>query len=276
MGGKDRSQGALAEYTPQERRLRFLLIHGGFHGAWCWRDLIPQIERLGHEAVAIDLPGHGERRAEPSTLANRCDIIVSAMRQGDVLVGHSAGGFDITLAANAACEKVGHLVYLAAGVPIEGHTLLEALGGAQGRDSHADDEISRLQDMVPSRALRPTTDGYVEWVDKDLARQYFYHDCSEQLLDWAFEQLTPAPQQILTEPVTMPRFWTAALPRSYIACLKDRIVPFAKALAFAGRLGVMPLFIGTSHSPFFSRPAELAALLMRATATRPVAAPQSY
>jgi pimeloyl-ACP methyl ester carboxylesterase len=255
--------------------MRFLLIHGGFHGAWCWRDLIPQIERLGHEAIAIDLPGHGERRAEHSTLANRRDAIVSVMRRGDVLVGHSAGGFDITLAADAASEKVGHLVYLAAGVPIEGHSLLEALGGAPASNAQTKDEIERLRDMVPNQALRPTPDGSLEWVDKGLAKRSFYHDCDEALANWAFERLSPAPQQILTEPVTLPRFWTAALPRSYIVCLKDRVLPFAKALAFAGRLGVMPLYLDSSHSPFFSRPAELAAVLVKAAATRAVAALQS-
>ena len=41
--------------------MRFLLIHGGFHGAWCWDRVVPELEQLGHKAVAIDLPGHGER-----------------------------------------------------------------------------------------------------------------------------------------------------------------------------------------------------------------------
>jgi pimeloyl-ACP methyl ester carboxylesterase len=252
--------------------VRFLLIHGGFHGAWCWRDLIPHIEHLGHQALAIDLPGHGERRAELSTLANRRDAIVSVMQHGDVLVGHSAGGFDMTLAADAACEKIGHLVYLAAAVPIEGCSLLEALGGDQRSNTQALGEIERVQEMIPSRALRATSDGCIEWADKELAREYFYDDCAEELADWAFARLTPAPQQILIERVTIPRFWAAAAPRSYIVCLRDRVVPFARALAFAGRLGVMPLFIEGSHSPFLSRPAELAALLVKATATRPVAA----
>jgi alpha-beta hydrolase superfamily lysophospholipase len=48
--------------------MRFVLIHGGFHGAWCWERTIPELERLGHEAIAIDLPGHGERRDERSPL----------------------------------------------------------------------------------------------------------------------------------------------------------------------------------------------------------------
>ena len=40
--------------------MRFVLIHGGFHAAWCWSTTIPELERLGHEAIAIE-PGHGER-----------------------------------------------------------------------------------------------------------------------------------------------------------------------------------------------------------------------
>jgi len=256
--------------------MRFLLIHGGFHGAWCWRDVIPQIERLGHEAVAIDLPGHGKRREQRSMLADRRDAIVSAMQPGDVLVGHSGGGFDITLAADAAPEKVGHLVYLAAGVPIEGRPLVEATGGAKGGNGDVNGEIDRLNRSIPSSALRPTPQGRLEWVDKDLARQIFYHDCDEQLVDWAFAQFSPAPPEILVEPVTIPRFWAAALPRSYIICLQDRALSYAESVAFAGRLGVIPLFIEGSHSPFLSRPAELAALLLKATATQPVAALQSF
>ncbi|MGR3365166.1 MAG: alpha/beta fold hydrolase, partial [Maritimibacter harenae] len=45
---------------------RFLLIHGSNHGAWCWRDTIPALEALGHEARAIDLPSHGD---DPTPIA---------------------------------------------------------------------------------------------------------------------------------------------------------------------------------------------------------------
>ena len=114
--------------------MRFLLVHGGFHGAWCWTRVIPELEALGHEAVAVDLPGHGERRDEASTVAGRRAAIVDLMQHGDVLVGHSGGGYDITLAADAAPQKVGHLVYLAAALPIEGRPLLEASGGRSATD----------------------------------------------------------------------------------------------------------------------------------------------
>src|SRR6201997_1834029 len=111
--------------------MRFVLIHGGFHGAWCWERTIPELARLGHAAIAIDLPGHGLRRDERSTNADRRDAILAVLQPGDVLVGHSGGGYDITLAADGAPEKVAHLVYLAAGLPLEGRSVLEATGGVK-------------------------------------------------------------------------------------------------------------------------------------------------
>ena len=41
---------------------QFLLVHGAFHGAWCWRKTVAELERRGHRAKAIDLPGQGEDR----------------------------------------------------------------------------------------------------------------------------------------------------------------------------------------------------------------------
>jgi pimeloyl-ACP methyl ester carboxylesterase len=107
--------------------MRFVFVHGGFHAAWCWERTITELQRLGHDAVAVDLPGHGARVDEESTLANRRDAIVSALQPGDVLVGHSGGGFDATLATDAAPELVSHICYLAAALPREGRTYPEAM-----------------------------------------------------------------------------------------------------------------------------------------------------
>src|SRR6516164_1837156 len=100
--------------------MRFVFVHGGFHAAWCWERTIAELRALGHEGIAVDLPGHGARVDEESTLTNRRDAIVSVLQPGDVLVGHSGGGFDITVAADAAPHLVSHMVYLAAGLPLEG------------------------------------------------------------------------------------------------------------------------------------------------------------
>ena len=249
--------------------MRFVLIHGGFHGAWCWTRVIPELEKLGHEAIAIDLPGHGERRDESSLLHERAGAIVEAMKDGDILVGHSGGGYDIAAAADMAPGKVGHLIYLAAGVPIEGKPLFVASGGASEQQAEGEG-IQKLNETIPSNAHCVTELGRLELVDREVGRHLFYHDCDEATVDYAFARLSPAPPEFLMDPIHFAHFWKADLPRSYIICLEDQALPFATAMKFAGRLGVVPQFIGGSHSPFFTRPAELAAMFVRATETKAV------
>ena len=103
----------------------FLLIHGASHGAWCWRDLIPELAALGHEARAIDLPGHGDDPTprETVTLDSYREAILAELRAGDILVGHSMGGYPITAAAEAEPDRVRALVYLCAYIPAPGRSL---------------------------------------------------------------------------------------------------------------------------------------------------------
>jgi pimeloyl-ACP methyl ester carboxylesterase len=248
-----------------------VLIHGGFHGAWCWSRTIPELRRLGHDAVAIDLPGHGERRDERSTLADRREAIVSVLQPGDVLVGHSGGGYDITVAADAAPHLVSHMVYLAAGLPLEGRTILDATGGATTQREGGEEDVTQLMtdETGMTRFIRPDARGRMECVDFEAVRDFFYHDCDPETAAWAYRMLTPAPVEFVLETVSLGTFWKADLPRSYVRCLQDRAKPHSLSVEVARRLGVDPLTIDTSHSPFLSRPRELAALLVRATTTMP-------
>jgi pimeloyl-ACP methyl ester carboxylesterase len=256
--------------------MRFVLIHGGFHGAWCWSRTIAALGRLGHEAFAIDLPGHGQRRDERSTLADRRDAILAVMQAGDVLVGHSGGGYDITLAADAAPGLVGHLVYLAAGLPKEGRTILEVIGGTAAPADGEPARVTRLTSSSLSQMVRPNAQGRLECVDPDAVRAYFYHDCDEATVAWAIARLTPAPVEFLVETVSVPVFWKADLPRSYILCLQDQGGMREQGPIFAERLGVVPLTIDSSHSPFLSQPDNLAEMLVEATGTRAIKAPCPY
>ncbi|MGH3967337.1 MAG: alpha/beta fold hydrolase, partial [Mycobacterium sp.] len=51
--------------------MRFVFVHGGFHAGWCWSRTVAELEKIGHTGIAVDLPGHGARLDEESTLANR-------------------------------------------------------------------------------------------------------------------------------------------------------------------------------------------------------------
>lgn len=253
--------------------MRFILVHGGFHGAWCWDRVVPELAKLGHEALALDLPGHGERAAErPAGYRGRIQPILDVLRDGDVLVGHSGGGYDIAVAANHAPGRIGHMIFLAAGLPVEGKSVVEATGGATERDAAGNTRATRLMDDATGmlRFIRPLPDGTMEWHSREGAREFFYHDCDEATIDWAFAKLTPGISPFPGEKLHLGAFWDAQIPRSYIRCLQDRSKPRSMSEEVVRRLGVEELTIDASHSPFLSRPAELAALFVEAVATRPV------
>jgi pimeloyl-ACP methyl ester carboxylesterase len=249
--------------------MRFLFVHGGFHAAWCWDKTVAELEALGHEGVAVDLPGHGARLDEESTLDARRDAILAMVHPGDVLVGHSGGGFDATLAADARPDLVGHIVYLAAALPREGRTYPEAMAMRDSDEELAGDFNADVGEMLSY--LHFDDDGAMTFADFDGAWKYFYHDCDEETARWAFERLDPERFGDTTvTPVSLARFWAADLPRSFILCEQDRSMPRWLADTVARRLGVEQLTIDASHSPFLSRPRDLAELLVHATTTKPV------
>ena len=194
-------------------------------------------------------------------------VAIERLQAGDILVGHSGGGFDITLAADAASDHVAHITYLAAALPREGRTYPEAMAMREAEDGSFDADVGEMLSY-----LHFDEDGAMSFATFEGAWKYFYHDCDEQTARWAFERLCPERFGDTTiTPVSVPRFWAADLPRSYIRCLQDRSKPRWLSDVVARRLGVDPLTIDSSHSPFLSRPAELAELLVHAATTTPVA-----
>jgi len=76
----------------------FLLVHGGQHGSWCWQRVIPELERLGHSASAVDLPGNGcasdhtpLSEVTLSSYVQRVEDALLELSEPPVLVGHSIG-----------------------------------------------------------------------------------------------------------------------------------------------------------------------------------------
>ena len=62
---------------------QFLLVHGAFHGAWCWQKLVAELEKRGHRAKAIDLPGQGADQTplKEVTLDTMVDKIIAEMAE---------------------------------------------------------------------------------------------------------------------------------------------------------------------------------------------------
>lgn len=238
---------------PWDTLVRFVLVHGGMHGAWCWAQVIPELAALGHTAVAVELPGHGTRRDEASTLDSYRDAVVAMLQPGDVLVAHSMGGIAATVAADAAAQMLSHVVFLAAVVPEEGNS-------AAG--------ISELAEAF-SHFVPGEDDTAIEIASRDDAARLFYHDCDPSTIQWAYHHVTPQQVAPMLTPVHAPTWWASNVPRSYIVCEEDQLIEPPLARLFATRLGVQPLSISSSHSPFLSRPRETSAVLIAATDTHP-------
>jgi pimeloyl-ACP methyl ester carboxylesterase len=237
--------------------VRFLLVHGAFHAGWCWERVIPELNSLGHDAVAPDLPGHDSRRSEEATLDTYRDAVLKIMKPGDVLVGHSQAGTVISAVVDVAPTNFRHLIYLAAPVPAEGTSLADAVAETGGLEAipgvqSADDEF---------------------WFDDEVAaREQFYGDCSREDQLWAFEKLQPQALSPQVTPVHFTNFWTCMTPRSYITCLADKTVVPHTVEATLDRLRIHVAFpFWASHSPFISRPKDLAELFHEIV-TRPIGA----
>src|ERR1700754_4077491 len=148
---------------------RFVLVHGAFHGAWCWRKTIAELEKRGHQAQAIDLPGQGDDRTPLSevTLESMADRIVATLNRltgRAVLVGHSAGGMAISAAAEKAPERLEALIYVCAFLLGAGESLL----AIEGRNSKE----------VVVKSIIVDDDGVSGTFAPDRIFDVFYHDCS--------------------------------------------------------------------------------------------------
>lgn len=227
-----------------------VLVHGAWHGAWCWDRVLRLLERAGVPTVAIDLPGHGASGAPLGDLASDAAALSASLDDIDgptVVCGHSYGGAVITEGA-AGNTAVGHLVYLTAFCLEPGEACTNAASGAL-----ADGEGETL--LGP--AIRFADDGTVT-LDPDLAIPALYNDCTPADAAWAVDRLDAQSMAELSGVATRAAWHDT--PSTYVVCTRDRAVAPAQQRVLAQRCAET-LTWDTGHSPFLSRPDLVADLL---------------
>lgn len=227
-----------------------VLVHGAFHGAWCWDRVVPRLQEQGVSAHAVDLPGHGESPGAPGDLHAHGDFLRAHLAGLDgplVVVGHSYGGAVISDGA-AGNDAVARLVYLAAIVADAEETLSTVMPGALPAGA----ELSE----VPA-AMGMDDDGFLV-LDPELAVGAFYADCEADDVEFALARLGPQNPTTFAQPVRAAAW--REVPSTYVVCTDDRAVSVAFQRALATRTTTR-VEMATSHSPFFSAPEALADLL---------------
>ena len=156
----------------------FVLVHGAWHGGWCWVKVARLLRDAGHEVYTPTLTGLGERAhlARPETDLELHIQDVVAMLEAEelrnvILVGHSYAGMVISGAAARAAGRVARLVYLYAAVPEAGRSLFDYLGPERAEEARAaattDGEGWRLPPFPPER-FGVTSARDTEWLKRHL------------------------------------------------------------------------------------------------------------
>jgi pimeloyl-ACP methyl ester carboxylesterase len=232
----------------------FVLIHGAWHGAWCWDKVVPVLEAEGHRVIAPDLPGHGSDQLPLSEVtlqgyADRICQILAAEAEPVILVGHSMGGIAITQAAEACPDSIQALVYLSAFLPSSGESL--EYWAKQMAESLVAPNMLVAEDQVSVT------------VSDEIIIDAFYGDCHPEEAQLAKSRLLPQALAPIVSPVTTSEEKFGRVKRYYIECLQDRAIPIGMQRSMYGAVPCQSvLSMNTSHSPFLSVPEVLAASLM--------------
>jgi pimeloyl-ACP methyl ester carboxylesterase len=227
----------------------FVLIHGAFHGGWCWEKLAPLLSACGHRVITPDLPGMGNDNTqhEQITLASTADFVANIVRTQSapvVLVGHSMGGTVIAEVAERMPEHILGLVFVTAVLRIAGST-------------------------VTTRGAAPpmtvSADGHSMVCDAGGALERFYNTTDPALADAAISRLRPQPVATMVAPrsATLERF--GRLQRAFVECTQDRAISLEDQRSMQAALPCETVFtLETDHSPFLCAPDRLAECLLAA------------
>ena len=227
----------------------FILIHGSWHSAWNWHKVVPLVEKAGHKAIAIDLPGMGRDKTYISkvkmktTVEKICELIDSI--EGKViLVGHSKNGIMISQAAEYRPHKIEKLIYLAAYLVPNGKTQ---------REYSLLDTGGMLKPYVtPYPELNAHT------LQPAIYKEGLYHDCDDDITELAKVLLSHEPVESGITPLQLTEENFGSVSRYYIECTEDRAVtPFIQQKMYEETPCKKIYRMATSHSPFFSQPEAL-------------------
>lgn len=232
--------------------MNFVLVHGGWHGAWCWEAVTRILRDAGHEVHTPTLTGLGNRSdiLDPEVgldthVADVVEVLMGKDLRDVVLVGHSYAGMVISGVADLAVIRLAGLVFLDAFVPEDGESLFDLLR-PERRESYV-------------RGAEERGDG---WRVPPPPPQALGVTGEEANILAA--RLTPQPIRTFQQPASLTNPGARALPRTYVHCTKGPLAPsFAPfAARFAGDPGWGCHKLATGHDAMLTAPEEFSDVLL--------------
>jgi len=223
-----------------------VLVHGAWHGAWCWAAVQAELDGRGVPTLALDLPGHGASTLPFTDLAGDAahvaDVVARAGRPV-VLVGHSYGGAVIGEAG--ARGDVRALVFVAAFCLGEGESVAHQT------------EVVYPPTPIGTAVVR--TEGLMT-IDPAQATISFYAQCPTPAAEAAIARMCPQPVATFVQRASVAAWHDR--PSTYVLCSRDNAIHPLHQAAMAERCGEI-ITLDTDHSPFMSATTAVADVIER-------------
>jgi pimeloyl-ACP methyl ester carboxylesterase len=276
------------------RETPVLLLHGYWHGAWCWSEVLALLTAAGTRALAVDMAGHGLRARRPASptarpfdaaalatepspaqadLEEAAELFIAQARALGggapvTAVAHSMGGNVLTRAVQEAPGLFAHAVYVTAFMPASGVPAGAYIFSPENEGDLAG--ASLVADPAVIGGLRLDTTSRDPAYRQQL-REAFFGDLPVHVADAAIGLLTPdAPAGIAAGATTLTEDSWGSVPRTYVVCTKDRAIQPAMQRKFIeladAAFPANPTAVHTlesSHSPFLSMPGRLADIILK-------------
>ena len=232
----------------------FVLLHGAWHGGWCWDGVIDEIVKAGHSAEAPTMPGHnpGDDRSE-IRFEDYVDKICSVLKRQTapvVLVGHSSAGYLIQTAAPKVPDKLAQLIFVNAFILPDGKCQFDLVPPEAAEGMTAAAQASQ-DNSVP--------------VIEDFVRGMLMAGEAAEKQDALIKRLAPQPFALFTTPVLTNDFDKLRIPKSVVFCKDDVSLPPGAYLGMAQGLGEFNLIeVEGSHEALFTNPGVVAKGLLQA------------
>jgi pimeloyl-ACP methyl ester carboxylesterase len=252
-------QFAMLSLVEGQTNKTIILVHGAGHGAWCWTKIIPILNDQKINAVAIDLPSHGNDTSKlfTQTLMDDAEAVKKAANAVEgkvILVGHSSGGVVIAQAAELlGSSKVDKLIFLDAFMPQNGQSVRELAAQAMKNS-----KVVAMDNATPVMLFTANFQAF-QW-NLAIVETHFFHDCSKEDQAFAKAKLTWQATATNGTPVQVSDNIYGKMPKYYILCTEAKDLDKS---SIAHNVSIKKLYqLPSSHSPFFSMPTKLADILV--------------
>lgn len=229
----------------------FLLVHGAYHGGWCWRDVARRLRASGFDVFTPTQTGLGERRHLLSAhltmetfVQDIVNVILAEELEDVILVAHSYGSRVCNGVVDRMPERVRHLVHLDGGFAFDNQSRLEGM-------------TPEMREARIAKAMQH--DGGISVTGPSAAE---FGIADPDLAAWVDRRMTPQPFGPERTALVLENPLGNGVPATYIACMAPQLAAVAKSAAYAkGRDDWTYVEIDAGHDAMVTHPAQVTDIL---------------